>query len=79
MALNVDPTLNHFRGIIPCGVTEHGVTSLARFGVNASMAEVDVGLRATFDEVFAAVATCAEDLNRGRPGRIAGETPAVRG
>ena len=67
VALNVDPELDHFRGIVPCGVTEHGVTSLARFGVNASMAEVDVGLRATFDEVFAAVATCAEDLNRGRP------------
>jgi lipoyl(octanoyl) transferase len=58
VALNVDPELDHFRGIIPCGVTEHGVTSLARLGITASMPEIDVALRATFDEVFGETAAC---------------------
>jgi lipoyl(octanoyl) transferase len=58
VALNIDPELGHFRGIVPCGVTEHGVTSMARLGITASMAEVDTALRATFDEVFAAAAAC---------------------
>jgi lipoyl(octanoyl) transferase len=79
VALNVDPELGHFRGIVPCGVSEHGVTSLARLGVTASMAEVDLALRATFDEVFGATPACTPDLDRGRSGRIAGETPAVQG
>ena len=56
VALNVDPDLDHFRGIVPCGIdpgtSGHGVTSLARLGITASMAEVDIALRATFDEVF---------------------------
>src|SRR5712691_8018063 len=52
VALNVDPDLDHYRGIVPCGVTEHGVTSLARLGVTASMAEVDAALRGTFGQVF---------------------------
>jgi lipoyl(octanoyl) transferase len=58
VALNVDPDLDHFRGIVPCGVTDHGVTSLARLGITASMAEVDIALRATFDEVFGEAAGC---------------------
>src|SRR5712691_6113410 len=52
VALNIDPDLDHYRGIVPCGVTEHGVTSLARLGVTASMAEVDAALRGTFGQVF---------------------------
>jgi lipoyl(octanoyl) transferase len=58
VALNVDPVLDHFRGIEPCGVTDHGVTSLARLGIVASVAEVDIALRSTFDDVFAAAAAC---------------------
>jgi len=62
VALNVDPDLDHFRGIVPCGiapeVTGYGVTSLARLGITASMAEVDIALRATFDDAFAAAAAC---------------------
>ena len=54
VALNVDPDLDHFRGIVPCGITEYGVTSLAALGITASMSEVDVALRATFAEVFTA-------------------------
>ena len=51
-ALNVEPELAHFDGIVPCGVRGHGVTSLARLGITASMAEVDAALMATFEEVF---------------------------
>jgi len=53
IALNVEPDLGHFSGIIPCGVAEHGVTSLVDLGIPVTMAEVDAALRATFDEVFA--------------------------
>jgi len=59
MALNVDPELDHYRGIVPCGIPEHGVTSLARLGVRATMAELDEALRATFAEVFEAASLCA--------------------
>jgi lipoyl(octanoyl) transferase len=52
VALNVDPDLGHYRGIVPCGISEHGVTSLARLGVTADMATVDRALRQTFVEVF---------------------------
>jgi lipoyl(octanoyl) transferase len=64
VALNVDPELDYFRGIVPCGVSEHGVTSLARLGITASMAEVDIALRATFDEVFGAAACAPQTLSR---------------
>ena len=52
IALNVDCDLAHYDGIVPCGVREHGVTSLLDLGVTASMAEVDAELRRAFDEVF---------------------------
>lgn len=52
VALNVEPDLGHFGGIVPCGVREHGVTSLAALGITATMPEVDAALRAAWDEVF---------------------------
>ena len=52
VALNVDPDLTHYAGIVPCGIREHGVTSLAKLGVKASMAQVDQALRQSFAEVF---------------------------
>ena len=58
VALNVDPDLDHYRGIVPCGIAEHGVTSLAELGVAATMAEVDTALRRTFAEVFADPLVC---------------------
>src|SRR6266851_1511437 len=57
VALNVDPELDHYRGIIPCGIAERGVTSLAALGVGATMAEVDDALRATFAEIFDAASS----------------------
>ncbi len=63
VALNIDPDLDHYRGIVPCGIAPdisgHGVTSLARLGIAVAMAEVDTALRATFDEVFARPTACA--------------------
>jgi lipoyl(octanoyl) transferase len=52
IALNVAPDLAHYRGIVPCGVTAHGVTSLAALGVPVGMDEVDAALRKAFGEVF---------------------------
>jgi len=52
ISLNVDPDLEHFSGIIPCGVREHGVTSLTALGRLVGMAEVDSVLRVAFEEVF---------------------------
>ena len=52
VALNVDPNLSHFGGIVPCGIAGHGVTSLLDLGHTASMPEVDAALRTVFEEVF---------------------------
>jgi lipoyl(octanoyl) transferase len=59
VALNVDPDLANYAGIVPCGISEHGVTSMAALGVKATMADVDAALRASFGEVFAATPACA--------------------
>jgi lipoyl(octanoyl) transferase len=53
VSLNVDPDLQRYAGIVPCGIAEHGVTSLAALGVNVAMAEVDAAMAASFDFVFA--------------------------
>jgi lipoyl(octanoyl) transferase len=58
VALNVDPELEHYRGIVPCGVAEHGVTSLAELGIAATIEEIDRALRCTFAEVFAVPPAC---------------------
>jgi lipoyl(octanoyl) transferase len=52
IALNVDPDLSHFDGIVPCGIRGHGVTSLHRLGVLATMEEADAALMAAWGEVF---------------------------
>jgi lipoyl(octanoyl) transferase len=52
IALNVEPDLTHFDGIVPCGIAEHGVTSLAALGLPVTMAEVDAALIAAWGEVF---------------------------
>jgi lipoyl(octanoyl) transferase len=54
IAINVEPELSHFSGIVPCGVSEqrYGVTSLADLGLPVSMAEVDMMLRREFEPVF---------------------------
>jgi lipoyl(octanoyl) transferase len=52
ISLNVEPDLTHFSGIVPCGVTEHGVTSLVDLGLPVTMDEADAALRASFEAVF---------------------------
>jgi lipoyl(octanoyl) transferase len=52
VSLNIDPDLSHYRGIVPCGIGEHGVTSLAEQGVLVSVPEVDMVMRREFHEVF---------------------------
>jgi len=54
VSLNVAPDLDHFSGIVPCGIAQHGVTSLADLGRKATMADVDTALRETFGAVFGA-------------------------
>ena len=53
IALNVAPELEHFSGIVPCGIREHGVTSLADMGIKTTMAEVDAILKKEFEELYA--------------------------
>ena len=54
VALNVNPELEHFSGIVPCGVHGHGVTSLAALGIPASMTDVDAAMKRAFTNVFGA-------------------------
>lgn len=60
IAINVDPDLSHFDGIVPCGIAEHGVTSLTDLGLPVTMADLDVALRETFAEVFGPAAGTAQ-------------------
>ncbi len=52
ISINVEPDLEHFSGIVPCGLAEHGVTSLVDLGLPVTMADLDLALRATFDEAL---------------------------
>jgi lipoyl(octanoyl) transferase len=51
-ALNVEPDLSHFEGIVPCGISEHGVTSLWDLGIHVTLEEVDAALMRVFPDVF---------------------------
>ena len=52
VSINVEPDLDHFGGIVPCGITEHGVTSLVDLGLPVVMEDVDVALKVAFRDVF---------------------------
>lgn len=52
ISLNVEPELAHFDGIVPCGVSDQGVTSLVDLGLPVTMPEVDSALRAEFEQIF---------------------------
>jgi lipoyl(octanoyl) transferase len=52
ISLNVNPELNHFSGIVPCGISEYGVTSLNDLGIDCSMADVDAALRSCFNKKY---------------------------
>ena len=55
LSVNVDPDLSHFGGIVPCGIREHGVTSLVDLGLPVTMADLDVALKKTFARVIMAL------------------------
>jgi lipoyl(octanoyl) transferase len=55
ISLNVEPELSHFAGIIPCGVSEHGVTSLVDLGHTVTMDEADAALKKSFEALFGPV------------------------
>ena len=52
LSINLDPDLSHFHGIVPCGIREHGVTSLVDLGLPVSMHDLDNALKKSFSEVF---------------------------
>ena len=52
LSINVDPDLSHFEGIVPCGIKEHGVTSLVDLGLPVSMTDLDIALTKSFSKVF---------------------------
>ncbi|MGB0907956.1 MAG: lipoyl(octanoyl) transferase LipB [Maricaulaceae bacterium] len=55
ISINVDPDLTHFGGIVPCGISDHGVTSLKALGTNATMEMLDDALRESFTALFGPV------------------------
>ena len=52
IAINLEPELEHFTGIVPCGITGHGVTSLVDLGLPVTMDDLDIALKAAFEEIF---------------------------
>jgi lipoyl(octanoyl) transferase len=52
VSLNVEPNLDHFSGIVPCGISDHGVTSLVDLGITVTMDEVAAAMRGTYEHVF---------------------------
>src|ERR687891_319794 len=70
VAINLDPDLEHFGGIVPCGISDFGVTSLAELGLDTTMRELDAALIEVFEEVFETPRPPPERLR----GSAAGET-----
>ncbi|MDE3029371.1 MAG: lipoyl(octanoyl) transferase LipB [Paracoccaceae bacterium] len=52
ISINVEPDLTHFSGIVPCGIRDHGVTSLVDLGLPVTMADLDTALRTSFDAII---------------------------
>ncbi len=52
ISINVEPDLSHYEGIVPCGISEHGVTSLVNQGIPVTLPEFDIELRESFEKVF---------------------------
>lgn len=52
ISINIEPDLSHYSGIVPCGISDHGVTSLVDLGVPVSMSDVDIALKEHFDRLF---------------------------
>ncbi|WP_339864541.1 lipoyl(octanoyl) transferase LipB [Paremcibacter congregatus] len=61
ICINVEPDLDHYTGIVPCGISEHGVTSLVDLGLPVTLFDVDAVLRQKWDSIFEDTSTNAED------------------
>ena len=79
MALNIEPELAHFSGIVPCGVSErrYGVTSLADLGLTVSMPEVDMALRREFETLFGPTDHVVGNIENTSPARTGLRSSAV--
>jgi len=55
ISINLNPDLTHFSGIVPCGIQEHGVTSLTALGKDANMTALDTALKVNFEQIFGPV------------------------
>ena len=62
LSINLEPDLSHYAGIVPCGISQYGVTSLVDLGLPVTMADLDVALAETFDEVFASESVAARSM-----------------
>ncbi len=63
ISINVEPDLSHFSGIVPCGIRDHGVTSLVDLGLPVAMADLDAALHTTFVAIFDTPRLSCEELN----------------
>jgi lipoyl(octanoyl) transferase len=79
IALNVEPDLSHFSGIVPCGIREHGVTSLVDLGLPVVMDEADAALRSAFHEVFGPTRLVAPPEKPAPALRAVGESAGATG
>ncbi|WP_336279214.1 lipoyl(octanoyl) transferase LipB [Bartonella sp. CB175] len=52
ISININPNLTHYLGIVPCGITNYGVTSLRDLGISVTMHDIDIALKQTFEEIF---------------------------
>lgn len=57
ISINVEPELEHYSGIVPCGISDHGVTSLVDLGLPVTMADLDIALKQEFEKLFGSVET----------------------
>lgn len=64
IAINVEPDLSHFAGIVPCGITGYGVTSLVDLGLPVTMTDVDLALKSAFNDLFGPVETLVPETLR---------------
>ncbi|NOZ32838.1 MAG: lipoyl(octanoyl) transferase LipB [Alphaproteobacteria bacterium] len=65
ISINLDPNLDHYRGIVPCGISGDGVTSFADLGHGVSMAELDMALKSTFETLFGPTERARTDQSAG--------------
>ncbi|HEY6432586.1 MAG TPA: lipoyl(octanoyl) transferase LipB [Acetobacteraceae bacterium] len=78
VALNVSPVLEHFSGIVPCGIREHGVTSLRALGVDATLGQVDAALRGAWESVFSGSPPSPGLMRDATPGQVEGRFSPAR-